>query len=179
MKKWVLLSIMWLVTIIAIQAQDVKDATSKMDAFASKKGVIIRFEDYKLENIKLLYGVAEAKIRQLHSGGETKFFYQISMEGKYDTKTASIAYEDLLEVQKALSTLQAQVANDSKTASDYLENKFITDDGFQVGYYVSKGKIAWYMVLEKYGKGNTAFPQDADVIIAAFQLARQKIESLQ
>jgi hypothetical protein len=158
--------------------QGAKDANTKMDEFASKTGVIIKYEDYKLQDIKLSYGVAEAKIRKLTSGGETKYFYQISNEGKYGTKTASIAYEDLTEMQKALVPLKSQAINDASTSSDYTENKFVTDDGFQVGYYVSKEKVNWYITLEKYGNGNTIFVKDAETIEEAFNLAKQRIDEL-
>jgi len=164
--------------VIGLYGQDVKDASTKMDEFASKTGVIVKFEDYNLANIKLSYGVAETKIRKIISGGETKYFYQISNEGKYGEKTASIAYEDLTEMQKALTALKSQASGDSNTSSDYIENKFVTDDGFQVGYYVSKGKLNWYMILEKYGNGNTIFMKDASTIEQAFSSAKAKMDEL-
>ena len=57
-----------------------------------------------------------------------------------------------------------------------MENKFVTDDGFQVGYYVSKGKVQWYLTLEKYGKSTIfiSFPK----INLAFDGAKKKIEEL-
>lgn len=158
--------------------QDAKEANTKMDAFASKTGVIIKFVDYALPNLNLTYGAAETKVRKLMSGGDIGYFYQISYKGKYDTKTASIAYEDLIEVIKAIKTLKSESATDQSTNPDYLENKFVTDDGFQLGYYVSKGKLKWYLVLEKYGSGNTVFINDVSTIESAFNEAKTKIESL-
>src|SRR6056300_239607 len=86
-------------------AEDIKDKQTKMEVFASRTGVIVKYEDYNLADILLNYGVAEARVRKLTSGGEVKYFYQISKEAKYGTKTASIAYEDLLEIQKAMTSL--------------------------------------------------------------------------
>jgi hypothetical protein len=173
-----LLALLGFLFVTGIYGQDVKDANTKVDEFVSKTGVIVKFEDYKLDDIKLSYGVAEAKVRKITSGGETKYFYQISNEGKYGTKTASIAYEDLIEMQKALASLESQASSDSNTSSDYIENKFVTDDGFQVGYYVSKGKLNWYMMLEKYGNGNTIFMKDASTIKQAFSAAKAKMDEL-
>jgi len=149
-----------------------------MDQFASKTGVIVKFEDFNLPNIPLSYGAAEARIRKLTSGGETKYFYQISNEGKYGTKTASIAYEDLIEVQKALTSLIAESATDASTSSDYIENKFVTDDGFKVGYYVSDGKLTWYMQLEKFGSNNTIFIKEASSVKSALDQAKAKMDEL-
>lgn len=177
MKKTLLMLFSFLFVSVVF-GQDVKDANTKMDEFVSKTGVILKFEDYTLDNIKLNYGVAEAKIRKVISGGETKFFHQISKEGKYGTKTASIAYEDLLEIQKALIALKSQVSGDTDTSSDYIENKFVTDDGFEVGYFVSRGKLNWYMTLEKYGSGNTIFMKDGSTIEQAFIAAKAKMDEL-
>ncbi|MEZ4809397.1 MAG: hypothetical protein R2819_03480 [Allomuricauda sp.] len=158
--------------------QDQKEEQSKLLDFVSKTGVIIKLEDYTLPSIKWSYGVAEARIRKIISGTEAKLFYQILNKDKYDTKTASIAYEDLLETQKALVTLKSQSENDLSTNSDYVENKFVTDDGFQVGYYVSKGKLMWYLKLEKYGDGNTIFMKDVNSIDEAFDQAKNKMDEL-
>lgn len=162
----------------ALFAQDVKETNTKMDAFASKTGVIIKFVDYTLPNLNLTYGAAETKIRKLISGGEVGYFYQISYQGKYDTKTASVAYEDLIEVLKAFQTLKADSENDVSLNPDYLENKFVTDDGFKLGYYVSEGKLKWYLVLEKYGSDNTIFINDVSTIETAFNAAKMKMEEL-
>lgn len=158
--------------------QEKKDTNSKMQDFVSKTGTILKFENYNLQDIKLSYGVAESKIRKIIAGNEAEYFLQISKSGKYDSKTASIAYEDIIEIQKALKTLIEQSLIDVNTTSDYLENKFVTDDGFQIGYYVSTGKIKWYVKLEKYGSDNTAFIKDYQTIEEVFQLGKEKIEKL-
>jgi len=163
---------------MAVFGQNAKEANTKMDVFASKTGVIIKFVDYSLPNLSHTYGAAETKVRKLISGGDIGYFYQISYKGQYDTKTASIAYEDLLEVIKAIQTLKTEFSTDQTSNPDYLENKFVTDDGFQLGYYVSSGKIKWYLVLEKYGSGNTIFINDVMTIETAFNVAKDKIESL-
>lgn len=163
---------------LSLFAQDAKEANTKMDLFASKTGVILKFIDYSLPNLNLIYGAAETKIRKLISGGDIAYFYQISYKGQYDTKTASIAYEDLIEIIKAFQTLKSDSVNDQSSKPDYLENKFVSDDGFQLGYYVSSGKLKWYIVLEKYGSGNTVFINDVITIEKAFNGAKEKIESL-
>jgi len=162
----------------SIFAEDIKVQTTKMDIFASRTGVLIKFIDYSLPDLQVAYSLAETKVRKLISGENIGYFYQISYKGKYDTKTASIVYEDLLEVIKALQKLKTDSVIDLANKPDYLENKFITEDGFQLGYYVSEGKLAWYLVLEKYGSGNTVFINDVAIIEKAFTDAKAKIESI-
>ena len=79
---------------------------------------------------------------------------------------------------KVVKVLKGEVVNDIAANSDYMENKFVTVVGFQVGYYVSKGKANWYIKLEKFGTDNTLFINDGDTIEAAFTDAKSKIDEL-
>jgi hypothetical protein len=128
--------------------------------------------------LKALYTNAETRIRKVKSGNTESYFYQIEKEGKYNSSTASIEYSDLLEVIKAIKTLKTEVDADISSNPDYMENKFTTVDGLQVGYYVSKGKATWYIRLEKYGSDNTLFVADGETIDTAFTKAKNKIDEL-
>jgi hypothetical protein len=167
---------------MTIIAQEVKKEAetvkTKMDAFASKTGTITKFTDSKLPNLKTSFSSAETRIRKVKSGTASTFFYQIEKEGKYNNSIASIEYSDLLEVIKALKSLKEEVSQDMTANPDYLENKFVTVDGFQVGYYVSNGKASWYLKLEKYGSDNTLFIDNGDTIDLAFTEAKNKIDEL-
>lgn len=181
-KKTTLILSAFLLTVTAY-TQDVKKEAqkveTKMEAFASKTGTIVKFIDTKLPDLKLSYGsVAETRIRKIVNGPEARFFYQIESQGKYSSSTASIDYADLVEVIKAIKSLKAEVDKDVALNPDYLENKFTTVDGFQVGYYVSKGKASWYLSLEKYGSDATIFVKDGDSIETVFTEAKNKIEEL-
>jgi len=87
------------------------------------------------------------------------YFYQLSKEGDYGTKTASIEYTDLLEILKALDILIATSVTDKSSTLEYLESKFVAD-GFEVGYYKSKTELRWYLDLEKYGTDGNVFLSD-------------------
>lgn len=151
---------------------------TKMDVFASKTGSITKFVDYKLPNLPTSYSAAETRVRKITNGTATGYFYQITKEGKYSNSVASIEYSDLVELLKAVKALKGEVNNDIAANSDYMENKFITVDGFQVGYYVSKGKASWYLKLEKYGSDNTLFIDNGDTVENAFADAKNKIDEL-
>ena len=155
-----------------------KTQISKMDKFTSKTGSIIKYIDYSLANIKGVYSVSETKVRKIISGESVGYFFQISKEGKYDTKNASIEYYDLLEVIKAIGKLKQESVEDIIYEGNYLENKFVTDDGFQIGYYISNEKINWYIKLEKYGSGNTIFIRDPLEIETILIDAKNKVDTL-
>ena len=42
-----------------------------------------------------------------------------------------------------LAKLVAEADTGCSANPDYLENRFVTNDGFEIGYYVSKGKANW------------------------------------
>lgn len=182
LKKTAILYLTFLLTISGFSQdakKEVKGAETKMDAFLSKTGTLIKFVDYNLPNLMLLYGeMAETRVRKISSGSESHFFYQIEKQGKYGSSIASIEYSDLLEVIKAMKVLKADANKDIPVNPDYLENKFVTDDGFQVGYYISSGKITWYLKLQKYGSDNTLIIKYGGTIDTAFDEAKTKIEEL-
>lgn len=181
LKKILFVSTMTIMS-ISTYGQEIKNNVetikTKMDIFTSKTGSITKFVDTKLPNLKASFGSAETRIRIIANGNSSISFYQIVKGDKYSSTTASIEYSDLVEVVKALKALKTEVDNDIATNPDYLENKFVTVDGFQVGYYVSKGKASWYIKLEKYGSDNTLFIDNADIIETAFTEAKNKIEEL-
>lgn len=75
--------------------------------------------------------------------------------------------------------MKSDEEKDIASNPDYLENKFTTVDGFQVGYYVDKGKSMWYLKLEKYGSdNNTLYLRDGDIIETAFNDAKAKMDEM-
>lgn len=159
--------------------KEVPASETKMDQFSSKTGVITKFIDTKLPNLKMKYGGSvETRVRKLISGNQALFFYQIEYSSEYTSTTASVEYSDLLEVIKALGSLKADLEKDVASNPDYLENKFTTNDGFQVGYFVDKNKPTWYLKLDKYGSKNTIFISDGLTLETALNDAKVKIEEL-
>lgn len=180
-KKYLILFTLLLsgTTLIAQEVKkDGESVKTKMDIFSSKAGTITKFTDTKLPNLKTSYGGVETKIRKIINGASSAYFYQITKEGKYSNSTASIEFNDLIEVLKALRALQPEVEKDILANPDYLENKFITVDGFQVGYYVSGGKANWFIKLEKFGSDNTLFIDNGNTVEKAFVDAKNRIDEL-
>lgn len=162
----------------AIKADTIVNKKTKMELFTSKTGAILKFIDFNLPKLNTIYSSLETHIRKVESGTDLAYFYQIGKKGAYSTTTASIEYSDLLEIIKAFAVLKIEENKDIALNPDYLENKFVTVDGFQVGYYISKGKSTWFIKLERYGSDNTVFVDDVNVLETAFIEAKNKIEEL-
>ncbi len=58
-----------------------------------------------------------------------------------------IEYSDLIELNKAFARLLSEVDDDVKlrTEYNYLENKYVTNDRFKLGYYIEKRKAKWFV----------------------------------
>lgn len=150
---------------------------SKLEQFTAKSGVILRFIDYHLPDPKLRYRSATASVRAVYSGDEIGYFLIVESKEEYRTSRAAIAHEDLLEVIKALTVIKEQAQKDIALAPDYLENRFVSEDGFTVGYYVNKSELVWFMRLEQVS-GSAIFPRDVTVIDSLFGQANDKINKL-
>ena len=147
---------------------------TKFEEFSSKTGSIIKFVDFSLPKLSLSWGPLGTSILVMKANKDS-YFYRIE-EAETRSSVAHIAmieYSDLVEINKALVKLTSEVESDIVTNPDYLENKFITTDGFQVGYYVNKGSAHWYLKLERYSS-STVFVKNQEVLVEAFTNAQKK-----
>lgn len=179
MKK-IIFIIALLMPMASFAQSDSEKKLTKFEQFTSKTGRISKFVDVKMPNIpKSFMGSLETSIRTIMGEKENIYFYRIEEEETQRTNAhiAMIEYSDLVEINKALTKLISEVDADCSAKPDYLENRFITEDGFQIGYYVSKGKANWYLKLERY-KSSTVFIKDASSLANNFLSAQEKIKEL-
>lgn len=160
---------------VMAQEDGVEKKMTKFEEFSSKTGTIIRFEDYSLPKLQFL----ETGIRVIEGNATKLYFYRMEKASTTTSsaKIAMIEYSDLVEINKALVQLQNSASTDISLKCDYLENKFKTVDGFEVGYYVDKGSATWFLKLERYSN-STVFVRDKDAIVNGFKEAQNKIEEL-
>ncbi len=164
-------------------AQDMTKAAevsrTKMDVLSSKTGTITKFIDTRMPALKTSFTRAETRIRKVTNGSSTDYFYQIKKRTKKDSSIiASVEYSDVLEVIKAVKTLQIDAEKDIASKPYFIENKFITVDGFHVGYYIKEGKTWWYLKLKENDITNTLYMSSGGKIEEAFVVAKNKIEEL-
>lgn len=152
---------------------------TKMDVFSSKKDAITKFINYDLPDIPIDYikpfNNATNKIQVLISDNDSVYYYQIEIH----VQKAFIEYSDLLKAINAIETLKLEEITDINTNSDYVENKFTTSEGVQIGYSVSdKGKSKWFLRLGQYGSQDMLFFASVDDIEQALKRAKDKIDEL-
>lgn len=168
--------------LITFAQNETNKPQTKFEQLASKTGRILKFVDVKMPRLSYL----ESSIRIIMDEQFNRYFYRIE---KTETSTSlsdivaieysdivAIEYSDLVEINKALEKLQKEVDNDCASNPDYLENKFITEDGFRIGYYVDRGKPNWFIKLTTYDKSVVFIKKE--VLAEQFPAAQRKIEEL-
>ena len=182
MKKLLFLILALMVSNFAIHAQQEKNQEkqlTKFEEFSSKTGVIVKYVDTALPNLPVSFSTLQTGIRTIMRGSENAYFYRLEEPetSRSVSHIAMVEYSDLVEINKAISRLVADVDADVAANPDYLENKFRTSDGFEIGYYVSKQKPHWFIILERYSS-STVFLKNQQDVVDAFKAAQSKIEEL-
>lgn len=179
MKK-ILLVLLVLMPLVSFAQNDAAKKLTKFEQLSSKTGKISKFVDVNLPNIPLSFlGTLETSVRTLMGEQANAYFYRLEEPetSRSNAHIAMIEYSDLVEINKALAKLCTEVDTDCAANPDYLENKFITNDGFEIGYYVSKGMASWYIKLERYSN-SSVFIKNAETLTENFSNAQKKIEEL-
>lgn len=180
MKKVLLLFLLALPMCMFGQVDNKAKQMTKFEEFSSATGMIVKLQDYSLPNIAQSYmGILETGIRAIMGRNTNAYFYRIEEPetSRSISHIAMIEYSDLVEINKALDKLCTSVDADIAANPDYLENKFRTVDGFEVGYFISKGRASWFMKLERYSS-STVFIKNQEILVEAFKNAQAKIEEL-
>ena len=119
-------------------------------------------------------------MKVFEAGDERQLFYEVYVDAEdiKDTDVAWIAEEDLSDMINALQSLKQSAIKDAQLNPDYLENRFVTEDGFSVGYYVSEGQPSWYFSFDEIGRGSGVSFDDVATIENLFKQAKDKMDSL-
>ena len=149
------------------------------DRFVSRSGAIIRFQDYSLPELKGNYGTYENRVRVLSVASETTVYYQIVNPTKYSSIVGSISKADIVETMKAVESLLQTFQVDVASKPDYIENKFVTNDGVAIGYYVSSKGGSWFINLDKYKSDSTIFLRDGQQLKILLESAKARMDALE
>lgn len=150
---------------------------TKFEKLTSQTGSLIKFTDISVPNFPLyLGGAVKAYIRTCLNGGENVYFYRIEQQS-VEPRVAMIEYSDLVEVNKAIEKMVKEITSDIQGNYGYLENRFMTEDGFLIGYRISKEKVSWFLKFGWYDSV-TVVVKNHEALVSAFRSAQQKIEEL-
>lgn len=138
---------------------------SKFEKYISRAGRIFKFTDHNLGDIHGQYAILSSRIRSLSSSAGKSYFFQIEKPGEFGVLTSSIEESDLAEIIKSLAVLREESHKDANGSYDYLENKFVTDDGFKIGYFIDKNlSPTWFVSLDNYSNDGTVIIDNLDAL---------------
>lgn len=184
MKKLLtLLTLMLMLPMVTFAQVQEKKPQTTFEKFTSSLGTMMKFVDYDLPDIKSKYAVANSSIRKVITNNETECFLNISFtNARNEEYSAYIAYNDVIELKKALDELKKQVVNDGTGDANYLENTFTTKDNLKMGYYIEKKKSTdkaptWVLNLEGFGSSSLIF-DDSSALSTLFDNAIQKLNAV-
>ncbi len=165
---------------------------TKYDKFISTYGAYVQFFDYKLPiNFRTKDEQINATIRifiDLNTKKKTSFLCLRSYSGniwigKIATAFEIIEYSDLLKIIDSIPKLK-ECTNLIPNKDVYMETKFITEDGFEIGFYKenAKHKNNWFIAMrykyeDKWYNHRIYLKEDSD-IETAFMQAKEKMEEL-
>lgn len=123
------------------------------------------FFDYPISTIIIQtdYSHINTFVRRVDAGNETQYYYVFKVVSK-DTRASiqssfvtMISYEDLEKINNALKLLLVKEENDRKLKLeevDYIENKYVTESGFKIGYCIDNARLEWFVEFDHVGAIN-------------------------
>ncbi len=165
------------------EERDSVRSNTKYGVMFLKKGVFIKFEDFKVQ--KYPYTVdsnipkIKASIRNFYGTNKNIYFIKLRIGNTW----VFIEYSDLVEINKAIEKLKYEVDYDCLKMPEYIKNAYISDDDFVVGYWVEKklGKYTptWYF---DFDNSNRYLPIirniDINKVSKMFQEKQAEIEEM-
>ena len=123
------------------------------------------FIDYPISTIVIQtdHSHVNTFVRRVDVGNETQYYYVFKFVSK-DTHASiqssfvtMISYEDLVKIIHALKLLRVKEEDDNKlelAKVDYIENKYVTESGFKIGYCINNAKLEWFVEFDHVGAIN-------------------------
>ena len=182
MKKIILLIVVVFHALnICAQTSESSDEKSKYELFTSAYGAQIKFRDYKVDGIKsgwVGFGLAST-VRIVWSDAGTGYFAKLEVTNSTQSPTAFVEEGDLVNIIAAVQKMQTEIDADLAENPDYFENKYVTPDGFTIGYWIDssnkKSPLQWFYRLER---GTSAYKIEIDKVLPILEDTLSKLREV-
>ena len=126
---------------------------------------IYSFYDYPMSTIVIQTDCSQINtfVRRVDVAEKTEYYYVLKAVSK-DSRSSilssfvtMISYEDLEKINNALKLLLVKEENDRKLKLeevDYIENKYVTESGFKIGYCIDNARLEWFVEFDHVGAIN-------------------------
>ena len=161
----------------------VEDRQTKYEQLTRQAGVQCRITDYEIPTqYTQLFHDTEISVRTVDVGGTPRYFYRFYRKEVKEQPAVEVfvAYDDFVEIDKALESMIAEEHKDRSARKDYCENFYRTNDGFVVGYSIKNRLTSWYLVLDRYNEDKVVFDSGTKLkdhfkkVLAKFEEVKKK-----
>ena len=141
---------------------------------AQANRTLVRVVEYEQPSIQTKFGeYIQTKINEVMTDNTT-YFYEIV---KNDHLNTMISYEELVIINKYISDLVCNAEEDLLKKYKSIELKYVTKDGLQIGYYIKRSKISWFIQFGP-SKDEIIYIKNKDVLVESFMNAQKTIEEI-
>lgn len=195
MKK-IIISAVVVFMLLPLTAQNSTVVTTKKDKILSETETHIKFTDKDLPKFDMVgIFLPRTKVRKVETKNGTSYFYLVESQastadvsgnlmGKLSTKTGGkenvdwqwIEYSDVVAINTAITKFKTDVEQDIASGASYVEQTYVTSEGFHVGYRVSEGKASWFFKMSP--KDPEVFAKAVENIVDAFANAQKELDVL-
>jgi len=156
---------------------DDKNELTKLQSLVSEKGKLIRSVSHDLQSLQSGANTLKAQITIVDSDDGTEYFLQLIRETEYEDDIAAISESDIKDLSKALDALKKASQVDVYLDADHVQNVFVTEDDFKIGYFVLDASLTWFIEFDEYNDELEYF-SDISVLENLFEKAEEKIKEL-
>ncbi len=150
---------------------------TKLETLISAKGKLVRTVSHDLPAAHSETNVLSAQVMVVDTGDATKYFLLWAKEREDDEVVAAIAEADIKAVSKAIISLKKASQVDIYLNADHIQNIFVTDDNFTIGYFVLDNILTWFIALDEYSDELEYF-DDVSLIENLLTSAQDKIKEI-
>ena len=156
---------------------DEQSYLTKLETLISAKGKLVRTVSHDLEAAHSETNVLSTQVMVVDTGDSIDYFLLLAKEREDDEVVAAIAEADIKALAKAITYLKEASLVDVYLNADHVQNIFVTDDNFTIGYFVLDSSLTWFIALDEYSDELEYF-DDVSVIENLLTSAQDKISEI-
>ena len=156
---------------------DEQNNLTKLETLISAKGKLVRTVSHDLQATHSETNVLSTQVMVVDTGDSIDYFLLLAKEREDDEVVAAIAEADIKALAKAITSLKEASLVDVYLNADHVQNIFVTDDNFTIGYFVLDSSLTWFIALDEYSDELEYF-DDVSVIENLLTSAQDKISEI-
>lgn len=156
---------------------DEQSYLTKLETLISAKGKLVRTVSHDLEATHSETNVLSTQVMVVDTGDSVDYFLLLAKEREDDEVVAAIAEADIKALSQAITSLKEASLVDVYLSADHVQNIFVTDDNFTIGYFVLDSTLTWFIALDEYSDELEYF-DDVSVIENLLTSAQEKIKEI-